>query len=531
MKRVICLYRVSTTGQVDHDDIPMQRIACHEYVSSHPDWEIVDEISEKGVSGYKVSTNARDAIVEIKKRAMQKQFDILLVFMFDRIGRRDDETPFVVQWFVQQGIEVWSTREGQQRFDSHVDKLLNYIRFWQASGESEKTAIRVRTRHAQMVQDGQYRGGLVPYGYRLENLGRTNKKDKPVPDLVIDEQEAAVVRQIVHLILEEGYGTHRVANWLNSHGIATKRGTTLWRDTSIRAMLANPIYKGILRFGDERSKVMENLIILDEATYDRCQQMIHSRAPSHRKDCHYPLRTDSRGLLSGMLYCGCSGTRLAFNHNCTTRTLADGTIRTYEREQYRCYRKLNSKTSCQGRSTYVSERINAAVLEDVQRLLARIQRLPTAAMFQAAQKCHQTVAQLAFQQAEATYLEVQAQMNALEEQAMKALTGQASLDIGMINAMVPRYRERLERAKQQMEEATASMEEENHARLHAEKDIQRLQSWAECFDHANMETKHMILAELIERIEVSGNYHLTIHYRMTVQQYLSPEIDLEKLIG
>ena len=68
MKRVICLYRVSTVGQVDHDDIPMQKLACREYAATHPDWEIVDEISEKGISGYKVSTNDRDAIVEIKKR-------------------------------------------------------------------------------------------------------------------------------------------------------------------------------------------------------------------------------------------------------------------------------------------------------------------------------------------------------------------------------------------------------------------------------------------------------------------------------
>ena len=118
----------------------MQRLACREYAASHPDWEIIEEISEKGISGYKISTNARDAIIEIKHRATLRQFDVLLVFMFDRIGRRDDETPFVVQWFVQQGIEVWSAREGEQRFDNHVDKLLNYIRFWQASGESEKTA-------------------------------------------------------------------------------------------------------------------------------------------------------------------------------------------------------------------------------------------------------------------------------------------------------------------------------------------------------------------------------------------------------
>lgn len=178
MKRVICLYRVSTLGQVDHDDIPMQRLACHEYAATHPDWEIVDEISEKGVSGYKVSTNARDAIVEIKKRAVTHQFDVLLVFMFDRLGRREDETPFVVQWFAQQGIEVWSTREGEQRFDTHVDKLLNYIRFWQASGESEKTSIRVKTKHTQMVQEGLVPGRSYPIRIQTGRSGPPEQKEQ-----------------------------------------------------------------------------------------------------------------------------------------------------------------------------------------------------------------------------------------------------------------------------------------------------------------------------------------------------------------
>ena len=290
MKRVICLYRVSTVGQVDHDDIPMQRLACREYAKAHPDWEIIDEISEKGVSGYKVSTNARDAIVKIKRRAALHEFDVLLVFMFDRLGRREDETPFVVQWFVQQGIEVWSTREGEQRFDTHVDKLLNYIRFWQASGESEKTAIRVRTRHSQMVQEGQWRGGLVAYGYRLEFQGRLNKKNQPVRDLVIDEDEAEVIREIYRLITSEGYGTNRVASYLNQKGVKTKRGTTLWRGTSIRAIIGNPIYKGILRFGEERSEAFEKLRIVSDETFDCCLELVKGRAPEPKKKRVEPIQ-------------------------------------------------------------------------------------------------------------------------------------------------------------------------------------------------------------------------------------------------
>ena len=134
--------RVSTKGQVDkQDDIPMQRRECMDFIERQKDWQFTAEFMEKGVSGYKVSVSKRDAIQEIRTLAEKKKFDVLLVFMFDRLGRREDETPFLVQWFIEHGIEVWSTREGQQRLDNRVDKLMNYIRYWQAGGESEKTSI------------------------------------------------------------------------------------------------------------------------------------------------------------------------------------------------------------------------------------------------------------------------------------------------------------------------------------------------------------------------------------------------------
>lgn len=89
MKRVYCLYRVSTKKQVDknENDIPMQKTACHEFASHQTDWVIQREFSEKGISGYKVSAQDRDAIQDLKEAALKDEFDILLVFMFDRIGQ------------------------------------------------------------------------------------------------------------------------------------------------------------------------------------------------------------------------------------------------------------------------------------------------------------------------------------------------------------------------------------------------------------------------------------------------------------
>ena len=87
-KRVACLYRVSTTKQVEKDDIPMQKIACREYIATKPNWKLEKEYAEKGVSGYKKKAEDRDVFQQVKIDAKNKLFDVLLVFMFDRLRQK-----------------------------------------------------------------------------------------------------------------------------------------------------------------------------------------------------------------------------------------------------------------------------------------------------------------------------------------------------------------------------------------------------------------------------------------------------------
>lgn len=78
-KRVYTLYRVSTIGQVEKDDIPMQKEACHEF-AERQGWEIVKEFSEKGVSGFKKSAKDRDQLQLLQQAAAAGEFDVLLVY-------------------------------------------------------------------------------------------------------------------------------------------------------------------------------------------------------------------------------------------------------------------------------------------------------------------------------------------------------------------------------------------------------------------------------------------------------------------
>ena len=67
-------------------------------------------------------------------------FEIIPAIEAQSSGSVPNEREDVYKRQVKNGVEVWSAMEGQQRFDNHVDKLMNYIRYWQASGESLKTS-------------------------------------------------------------------------------------------------------------------------------------------------------------------------------------------------------------------------------------------------------------------------------------------------------------------------------------------------------------------------------------------------------
>ena len=245
---------------------------------------VIKEFSEKGILGYKVSAKDRDAIQEIQHDAVLGKFDILLVSMFDRLGRRDDETPFIVEWFVKNGVEVWSAMEGQQRFDNHVDKLMNYIRYWQASGESIKTSVRVKTRMEQLTKDGCFTGGIVPFGYKLQKQGRINKKNQEVNDFVIDEDAAEIVRFIFYKYVNEGYGAQRISHYLLENGIRRADGSMIPNTTIVRMILfgmKTTHFTPEKRFITISSKMASH----NPATLTSCASSMFPPFPRHRRSC------------------------------------------------------------------------------------------------------------------------------------------------------------------------------------------------------------------------------------------------------
>ena len=522
-RRVYCLYRVSTLGQVEKDDIPMQKEACREFVRQHPRWEIVREFSEKGVSRFKVSAKDRDAIQEIQWDALQNKFDILLVFMFDRLGRREDETPFVVEWFVKNGIEVWSAKEGQQRFDTHVDKLLNYIRYWQASGESIKTSVRTKTRMEQLTKEGCFTGGVVPFGYRLEHKGRTNKRNQDVGDLVIDPDEAEIVKLIFQKYLYEGYGAQRLCRYLTEQGIKNKKGRNI-PTTSINRIIKNPIYTGVIRNGDSQSDVLTDLQIIDEETFEKAQRMMEKRV-THHSDV--PLNTKGQSLLVGNIYCGHCGGRLTLTTSGRKRARKDGTVIRETRARYQCHYNIRHPGECDGQSGYGVEKLDKLVDQIIRIQLGRIRSAPSQELIAKQQAKEVDLAKSKLNLLNEQYRQKQREYQDLRAETIKVIQGTSRLNVDLLNSLVAETSEQIKQLSWQIQTATAELEETVQSASQVLREYDQLIGWAEMYDNCTFEAKKMIVAQFVKEVHVRRDYEIDIEFNVSFEEFQALYLDKE----
>ena len=514
-KRVIALYRVSTVGQVDKNDIPMQKQCCREFIDCRSDWELVKEVFEKGVSGYKKSAKDRDAIQEIQQYAIEKKFDVLLVYMFDRLGRRDDETPFIVEWFVQQGIEVWSVMEGQQRFDNHVDKLLNYIRYWQASGESIKTSIRVKTRLEQLTEKGLYTGGSVPYGYRLEKMGRTNKRNKEVYDLLIDEDAAQIVRLIFYKYINEGFGAQRISRYLMEMNIRKADGND-FPNTSIISMLKRRIYTGVITNGDAESSFIPELQIIDQATFDRAQELMKART---QKRNEVPLNLAGQSLLVGNVYCGHCRNRLTLTTSGRQRVNKDGSVHSEVRARYGCHYKVRHPDKCNGQSGYGVPKLDAIMDEVIRYQLGRIKMSSESRVIADQHEKAIELARARLKIAEMQLAEKVKELSDYQAETIRVIRGESRLSADLLSELVDKTKGEITELSAAVEAARQELNGRMSSAQQEQQEFEKLQSWADLYDNCTFAAKKMIVSQFIKAVYVYRDYTIEVEFNVSFDEF------------
>ena len=114
---------------------------------------------------------------------------------------------------------------------------------------------------------------------------------------------------------------------------------------------------------------------------------------------------------------------------------------------------------------------------------------------------------------------------ALEEQTIKALTGESQLDLGIINQLMPKQKAALEAAREEYQRILMVNQAEEETLEAKRLQAMKVAEWADIFYTAPMSQKRIILAELIDRIEVGRGYKLNTVFKITAQQFVNPDAD------
>ena len=381
MKRAIILYRMSTDKQDLETQKRMNRNFCKE-----KEFEIVGEYYEDGVSGYKNPLSNRPDLLNILDKAERREFDVLVVYIFDRIVRREEEYPLILSHFERHSVEVYSSStKDKVRNKDHTDKLQNYITGWQNEYESIKTSVRVKDAMRSKNETGKYMGGVPPFGYEVYNTGQTNAKNKMIYDMRINEDEAEMVRLVFDLYNNHNCGTNVITKRLNELGYKGRKGQPL-RQNTISRILKNPIYIGRKAFNkyvatrdsiiaNDKSEWQyqpynENLRIINDEDFQRANSILTKR--TSKSENSQP--RNSKQLYSGLLYCGYCGYKLVVSSSNKKHTKVDGGIITIKASVFRCKDKTLGRTGEHEQSNFGAVKYQNAITDVVYDFMSSVDK-------------------------------------------------------------------------------------------------------------------------------------------------------------
>ena len=136
-KRAAIYLRVST----DKQTVENQRIALAA-VAERRGWQIVGTFSDKGISGAK-SREDRPGLDDLLKRAQRREFDVVMAWAIDRIGRSLIDLLNTIETLKACGVDLYLD---QQSIDTTTPAGKLMLQMTGAFAEFERNMIQARIR-------------------------------------------------------------------------------------------------------------------------------------------------------------------------------------------------------------------------------------------------------------------------------------------------------------------------------------------------------------------------------------------------
>lgn len=286
--------------------------------------------NDAGVSGTEMVN--RHEVQRLVADARVGRFDAILFTAISRFAR-DLADAFNLKKKLETvyGIRIISVEE---HYDSAIEGRNNEMVFtvhaMLAAHKSEEMSKAIRRGLRQSAKRGRHIGNVTPYGY----------VKGPDKHLIPSPETKGVVSDIYDLYLS-GLGSRSIAMRLNERGIPSARGGK-WQNSSVNAILRNPVYRGTIIATKWRhdvdiklSRVMDRKVkrwqtrqeddwivvehaheaLIDNERWEDVQAMLST------KERHKAIKRTTGNLLAGFMRCAECGGAMCVR---TSRSNSDG---------------------------------------------------------------------------------------------------------------------------------------------------------------------------------------------------------------
>ena len=242
MKRAVLYARVSGDLQAKEGTIESQVLALRKQieVAGHV---LVREYTDEGFSGPRLD---RPALDQMRKDLKTNLFDTIYFHDADRIAREVTIQTIIIEEILKNKKQL--VINGKDYVKNPENKFT--ITVLGAVAEFERAKIIERTTRGKALRLAQ--GQLLGCGVHTFGYDYIKKSPTSLPQMIVDEREAEIIRYVFETYAREQIGLDRIAKRLEDMGALTMTGKNLWRRSFLKTMLANETYLGVKYFNKMR---------------------------------------------------------------------------------------------------------------------------------------------------------------------------------------------------------------------------------------------------------------------------------------
>lgn len=316
-KKKVCAYvRVSTDSLQQEDSLENQTTYFKGFITANPEWEFVGIYSDQGISGYKENRPGFQKMIE---DARAGNIDLIVVKSISRFARNTETVLKFTRELKSIGVGIFFEIQNINTLSGAGELMLTILAAF-AQAESEGASANAKMTYKRKFESGIPAHGLEStFGYKANAQG----------DIVVDEEKAAVVRQMFDLA-EQGIWPSKIKQYLNKNGVPGCAGGD-WDDTAVFRILHNVSYKGDLilqkTYRDSRRKQRKNEGQVDQwyiaenhqpivppKQWDKVQEILRKRSEHLQKPAppkpDKPRSSRNTYPLSNLIYCPICGEKL-----------------------------------------------------------------------------------------------------------------------------------------------------------------------------------------------------------------------------